>query len=1399
VGGLDVGQALAGICVRLFQVLEDEPLWGPDGLAARGGFCGEHLIELAQGERDLDVDMLVRVCQASGVSADWILAGERTVPEEEAALALGVNPEASPASAGSKSAFRKKKGGAGLERLFPWVAYDEEGRLYLNGDDTVGFLWECAAGSSARRAATWAWDAWARGPVHELLTRKTIPGTVWQFIFSARAVASGAPPEVKLFFSVKTPAGVGLGRDLGDRWAETRKAFSESGLRVKNVPPEGLLGWLRSMCGFTAGGRIQAVWNPFRELRRQVLTGGARLEAGKGRVDLVWPEGGRPVRFRCVTPKVLSEAGLGVDVPGLTSLAEGAPPGAGVLYAAGIVVKEGVQPGEPDPGSPERLVRVVPISWVWAEDDAWVQRAAEEVKRLFASRGSIMQHDQADHPALFLAALPFGLATGGGSLATLDRDFEVPAEVALRLAPVRDLNTASALRGALKRPGMPLGWEGIASGVKERVRALLSAARGDAAENHGSTSHALSKIPSELIRSLLAEGEPPTVEAILEISRACNSWPSRLLFGERTLPVRQAALEAGLGPEPEPWLAGETHKVSDLARTDGHAKFSDYLPWIRYDEKSRCYENWDSTVGFLWECVPKAFSFGREDVLIEGLFRLRLPTGTIFQFILYGDDNVEEILAGYRSGKPMAATDVLARKIVDRFTEYLRQGVRGEERLSGIPVRNFRLFVSLKMDSAKARELDLTQVREEVQEKLESAAFYPRPLDPGGMIGWVRRVLNDVRAEDSTWCRYREIRKQVLLAETSLRKEYRKLRMEYAGGGSRIFRCITPKAFPKKIDRLQMNELFGGVWGIDSDKDQVQGPFLYTLNVVVDEGLRQKLHTKCNVVLSQRSVGSLAMTLERKKEEYQWATDLIEAGKSFCRVLPVFWVWGEEDRTREVLNRVKSIWEGKGFIMQQDVGILPILLLAALPFGLYSSGRNLDTLERDFIIPASLVPRIAPLQADFRGVGDPQTIFVGRKGQLATLDVFADFSAKQNGLVLAGSGGGKSFLVNYLAYNCYMAGSKVRIVDIGKSYKKLVKLAAGRFIDFEDRCRESLNPFTMLRPEEFATEVTLIAELVMQMAYSSTGEIPAESGEDELKLLKRAVQWAYREEGNDAELKTVDRYLREFPAHEEVADFREPGHGREAQGEKRIRERLVGLARGLSWKITDFVDGQYKDWFNGRSRFDIQTDRFVVLELEGLKRQMDLFRVVTLQVLNNVTRDLYLGDPSVSKFIVFDEAHQFLQAGACSKMGKTIEEGYRRARKHKGAFYIVSQSLTDLAAFGAVGEVIRDNAEFRFYLESTAFDRALDQKLISFNEFEMKILKSVRSMKRRYSEIFVDTPYGMGVVRLLVDPYSYLVYSSDPRDVVALEGLVERGMGYDEAIDLLVAGEERQRKAAGAC
>ncbi len=54
----------------------------------------------------------------------------------------------------------------------------------------------------------------------------------------------------------------------------------------------------------------------------------------------------------------------------------------------------------------------------------------------------------------------------------------------------------------------------------------------------------------------------------------------------------------------------------------------------------------------------------------------------------------------------------------------------------------------------------------------------------------------------------------------------------------------------------------------------------------------------------------------------------------------------------------------------------------------------------------------------------------------------------------------------------------------------------------------------------------------------------------------------------------------------------------------------------------------------------------MVLELENLKIQPDLYRVVTLLVLNAVTQDLYLSDRSRSRLIIFDEAWQFLGKAA---------------------------------------------------------------------------------------------------------------------------------------------------------
>ncbi len=96
------------------------------------------------------------------------------------------------------------------------------------------------------------------------------------------------------------------------------------------------------------------------------------------------------------------------------------------------------------------------------------------------------------------------------------------------------------------------------------------------------------------------------------------------------------------------------------------------------------------------------------------------------------------------------------------------------------------------------------------------------------------------------------------------------------------------------------------------------------------------------------------------------------------------------------------------------------------------------------------------------------------------------------------------------------------------------------------------------------------------------------------------------------------------------------------------------------------------------------------------------------------------------------------------------------------------------------------NSAFKFFLQSHDFSRAEVEKLITYDPFTMGLLKGVNSRKRVYSEIFMDTPFGCGVSRLVVDPFSYYAYTSDADEIAEIEAMVQRGLSYVEAIKSMV-------------
>jgi len=811
--------------------------------------------------------------------------------------------------------------------------------------------------------------------------------------------------------------------------------------------------------------------------------------------------------------------------------------------------------------------------------------------------------------------------------------------------------------------------------------------------------------------------------------------------------------------------------TAEISSLHYHNKFSDFLPYLAHDEETGLYHNTDGSRGYVWECTPLVFSADKTLQISEALMRIALPPMSVLQLSLYSDRNIKPFLEAYR-GLRAHSQDPLVHDAVESYCAFLQECTTGVPQLSNIPLRNLRLIVSLRVPADG--EVDLEEVRGSIYETLNAMRMRPRHMSPSALLEWLRRMFNDAMPERkvadgrelaSLYNDHIPIGKQVLLSETEIDVE-----SDHIQVGKRYWKCITPMNYPQEVDPLNTKELFGGIWGVRSDNDQHRVPFLYSLNIIYDK-LKNTIRNKCDLILMQKAAGSFARTLQRKQGEHEWAIDKIDQGTVFARVMPIMWFLGDTYEKADKAAKVgKTMWEGAGYIMQEERLILTAMLLSALPMGLRATKHNLGVLERDTIADAAAICNILPIQGDFSGSNEAVMLQQGRSGQIVPLSIFSALSNNFNGFCAATSGGGKSFFINQLGFSHYTAGTILRIVDIGGSYKKLCHILDEQYLDFAPGSNVCINPFSNIMDVE--EDLPAIAAIVMQMCYSNSDSPHIE--EEEYTLVKDAVRWAYTEKGNQASVDDVYEFLREYPSY--------------LRGNRKVTAKLEEHAHHLAYNMYDFTSqGHYGKYFTGESNFNIADARFMLLELEALKNDRSLFKVITLLVLDAVTRDLYLSDRSQPRMVIFDEAWTFLSGASGNQMmADMIEAGFRRARKYAGSFIIITQSILDRQVFGKIGDIVWANADFKILLESKDYDKALAEKLIDYDEFTVEILKSMQRNGKKYSEIYMDTSFGAGVVRLAVDPFSYYLFTSHAQETAEMDRMVAEGMTYREAIHEMI-------------
>lgn len=802
-------------------------------------------------------------------------------------------------------------------------------------------------------------------------------------------------------------------------------------------------------------------------------------------------------------------------------------------------------------------------------------------------------------------------------------------------------------------------------------------------------------------------------------------------------------------------MAVAKEHLRELAARDS---LSDYLPYVAWEDGM--YVLADMSLGFVWEINPLLFAGEDSSRVLGGILGDRvLPPGSSVKFHVFAS----QIIFPFFPEEP-AAENKLCREIVGGRKQLY---VRDMRKRVGVPARDFRFLVSVRIPPGSEKN----KVTESVWEKhvedarklgasvtgvLNSAQLYPRDLPPAELILLLREALNPdgrwyddpyyIRRPGGPYDPNEEIRRQVVDRETAIEVRAGEITM-----GDVRLRGYAPASMPEYFSLHEFHELLGDPL---RELSQVPAYFFLQAGFVIPERKKVSEIRAKAVMVKQQSFGLVTRfipRLRKKAENFDFLVNALEDEGLVMGSLGLFLKTRSEEEAERVREMATGIWRTRNFDLREEKYILLPLLLESLPLG--SEPALTGLLRRNSTMQTSAAAAMLPVMSDWKGTGSGPLTFISRRGQIMKLDLFSSAS-NYNCAVFAQSGSGKSFLTSDMITGYLAEGAQVFVIDIGRSYEKLCGLAGGEFVVFDEKSGISLNPFS--RVTDIDEDMELLKPLFAQMASPSE-----KIGDLGKSLLEVAIKKAWEKRGPHARIDDVV---------EALSGISDP---------HRRSEDLAHMLYAYSSR------GQYGRFFEGPSNLSFEKD-LNVLELEELKAKPELQTVVVLMIIWHIEREMYLGGRERRKLAIIDEAWDLLGGGFS---GEFIAHGYRRARKYNGAFVSVTQSLLDFYRAGDLGESVLENSAWMFMLrqKGESVEEIKKGGKLLLGDYFGGLVSTLSTRPGEFSEVFIyNSERGMGLGRLVVDPFSYWTYTTNPDDVSLLDELISQGMEVDEAIERCV-------------
>ena len=796
------------------------------------------------------------------------------------------------------------------------------------------------------------------------------------------------------------------------------------------------------------------------------------------------------------------------------------------------------------------------------------------------------------------------------------------------------------------------------------------------------------------------------------------------------------------------------------------------LSVIAYEPQGEYFYCEDGTIGVVFDCRPLVGVNPAKAAQFQVLLQQDLPANTLIQVTLWTSPDVGRTvhhmneLRRVKEGEEVSPARARAASVVNHRGAFLKRHTeRPISERNPMRIRDVHVYVSVLFPCRTLTPSDrekewFARIRRNTQSVLETIGMAPRALDPEGYIRALSSMVNwgPAAAWRTPVLIYDEelpIRDQVFDADSALRVTERSLRL-----GKKHVKCMSVKRLPEHLHLGQPAQFLSDA---RTGTRGVRHPVLITTNIVFPAADEERAKADQKKAWATRvAAGGLARfvsLLRKQKESWDALGAALDDGDRVIKAYTSFIVFGDgEDDVTAAGAGMATYYQEFGYRLQEDVFICLPILLNAMP--LCAEVAAMKNLARYRTMATRHVTQMLPTMADWKGTGSPVLTLLSRNGQLMSVNLF-DSDTNYSALVAAESGSGKSFFVNFVVSNYAALGADIYLIEVGRSFQNLCSVLGGEHMEFKEDSEISLNPFSAL--VDYSDQADLLMAVLLSM-ISPQGKV-SELQEVQLRNITRRL---WEEKRNKATIDDLSEALRTYKS-------------RDGGFDQRIHDLGVQLSPYTSV-------GEYGKWFRGESTVTFDK-ALTVLELEELRARGPLMKVVLAQLIAVIQRAMYLGDPGRMKLLIVDEGWELITSGV---EGRFIERGVRQLRKYRGGVVLILQSVQDLYKT-PVGEAIAENTANKFLLGQTpeAVDQLIAKRRLSLTEAAGELIKTMHTVKREYSEMFVYTRGGGGIGKLVVDRPAQLLYSTDPAEKVALKQRLDRGMTLEEAITDIVAGEQR--------